>query len=306
MLSEAAISEIADALARAQVERIAGAIARVVARHASLRRAVVTGLGAFIGARAARAAGLDVVHLAEGLGDAAARCAPAASVALLLERDSPTTTHRGTEAPRAETQKSLGVSVPRCVVDSVVKVGGGLLAAPRHLDAVLASIHDAARERRVLVVPGGGPFADAVRHIDRHVHLSDDAAHWMAILAMDQYAHTIASRLPQGLIVDRTDAIVSALEAGRVPIIAPSSWLREADPLPHSWEVTSDSIAAWIAGQVGAASLVLVKPAHASGDDLVDAYFTRTLPTGITSAIVTADRIDVLRVAMTTVEQAQA
>jgi (4-(4-[2-(gamma-L-glutamylamino)ethyl]phenoxymethyl)furan-2-yl)methanamine synthase len=310
MLSEAAISEIADALARAQVERIASAILRVVARHASLRRAVVTGLGAFIGTRAARAAGLEVVHLAEGLGDAAARCAPAASVALLLERDSPTTTHRpstpargarsnvegrGTEAPRATARRNV----------VVVKIGGGLLNADA-LDAVLAVIGDVAGERRVLIVPGGGPFADVVRDVDRRLHLSDEAAHWMAILAMDQYAHAIASRLPQGLIVDRADAIVATLDAGRVPIIAPSSWLREVDPLPHSWEVTSDSIAAWIAGQVGASSVVLVKPPHASGDDLVDAHFTRTLSTGITSAIVTADRIDVLRAAITNVEPARA
>ena len=49
--------------------------------------------------------------------------------------------------------------------------------------------------------------------------------------------------------------------AGRVPVLAPSRWLREADPLPHSWDVTSDSIAAWVAGQAGASTLVLVKAA---------------------------------------------
>ena len=31
------------------------------------------------------------------------------------------------------------------------------------------------------------------------------------------------------------------------------------DALPASWEVTSDSIAAWVADQVGAGRLVLVK-----------------------------------------------
>ena len=68
-----------------------------------------------------------------------------------------------------------------------------------------------------------------------------------------------------------------ALDAGRVPVLAPSQWLREADPLPHSWDVTSDSIAAWVAGAVGARELVLVKPAGAAGADTVDPYFSRVL-----------------------------
>jgi hypothetical protein len=273
MLDENAISVIADALAQAQVERIAAAIARVAARHPSVRTAVVTGLGAFIGARAAQATALDVVHLAESLGDAAARCAPAASVALLLQAGHD---HR---------------------IDAVVKIGGSLLTTSS-LDAVLEVIGDVARERRLLIVPGGGPFADAVRDVDRRMHLSDEAAHWMAILAMDQYAHLIASRLPGAVVVDRTDAIAAALHEGRLPVIAPSAWLRGVDSLPHTWDVTSDSIAAWIAGQVGAQSLVLVKPPHAHGDDLVDAQFTRTLPAGIASSIVTADRIDDVRAAL--------
>ena len=47
--------------------------------------------------------------------------------------------------------------------------------------------------------------------------------------------------------------------AGRVPVLAPSAWLRAADPLPHSWDVTSDSIAAWIAGQAGALRLGIAR-----------------------------------------------
>ncbi len=84
MLDDAAVWAIAEALAAAQAAQIVGAIRRVRARHPSLRRAVVTGLGAFVAARAAREAGLDVVPLADSLGADAARCAPAAAVALLL------------------------------------------------------------------------------------------------------------------------------------------------------------------------------------------------------------------------------
>jgi probable H4MPT-linked C1 transfer pathway protein len=298
-LDEAAVSSIADALAGAQVARITGAIARVLAGHPSLRGAVVTGLGAFLGEAAARAAGLQVVPLAAEIGDRAARCAPAASVALLLERARIPKLEpaRRPRLERARLPNEGSTRVP-FFVDIVVKLGGGVLAHADHFDAALAAIGGAARERRLLVVPGGGPFADAVREVDRRLGLSDDAAHWMAVLAMDQYAHLVAARLAGGLLVSETCEIAAAPRAGRVPVLAPSRWLREADPLPHAWDVTSDSIAAWVAGAVGARRLVVIKPPNATGSDLVDGYFSRALPARVTPVIVAADQVDALHRAL--------
>ena len=312
MLDEAGVSSIADALANAQVVRIAEGVERVLARHPSLRVAVVTGLGAFLGAAAARRLGLKVVDLAAQLGAAAARCAPAASVALLLEqafRMADGSLLPPAEGPSGQTadQDALSES-PRSpsrlqdrglAVKTVVKLGGGVLANADDFDAVLAAIGAAARLHPLLVVPGGGPFADAVRAVDLRFDLSDDAAHWMAVLAMDQYAQFIASRLADGEIVDGPRAISACAAstpvwsgARAVPLAA------EADPLPHSWDVTSDSIAAWVAGQINARRLVVVKPSGAEGNDLVDRYFSRALPTSMTAVIVAADRIDALQAAL--------
>jgi len=88
MLDGTAITRLADALARAQIRTIQAAIQRVIEAHPSIRVAVVTGLGTFLGVAAARAAKLEVVPLSSELGDAGARCAPAVAVALLLERNS--------------------------------------------------------------------------------------------------------------------------------------------------------------------------------------------------------------------------
>lgn len=184
------------------------------------------------------------------------------------------------------------------LVDVVVKLGGGLLAHAAHFDAALAAIREAADERRLLIVPGGGPFADTVRHVDRQFTLSDDAAHWMAALAMDQYAHLVASRLSGSALVADPGEIAAALGAAHLPVLTPSRWLRDADPLPHTWEVTSDSIAAWVAGAVGARRLVLVKPPGAAAADSVDVYFRRALPAHVTSVIVPADHVDALRAAL--------
>jgi len=180
------------------------------------------------------------------------------------------------------------------VVDIVVKVGGGLLAHLEHFLRVLLTINNAARDRRLLIVPGGGPFADVVREVDRRLRVKDDAAHWMAVLAMDQYAHAIADRLVNAAVVEDRSAIGAALDARRVPVLAPYRWLRQADPLPHSWAVTSDSIAAWVAGAVGARRLVLIKPPGAlrGGCDLVDAHFAHAAPTGLEVIALGADQTD--------------
>ena len=180
-------------------------------------------------------------------------------------------------------------------VDCVVKVGGGLLADTAVFDAVLAAVAGAARLRRVLVVPGGGPFADAVRGVDARFRLPDSAAHWMAVLAMDQYAHLIAARMPGAVVIDRPGEVA----ADCIPVLAPYAWLREADPLPHSWDVTSDSIAAWVAGRLGARRLILVKPPGVERpDESVDPYFARALPADVEATIVAADRIEAIRSAL--------
>lgn len=296
LADEARVSEIAGALAGAQVARIADAIIGVRAGREGLKTAVVTGIGAFLGAAAARRAGLDVVRLADELGTDAAEFAPAAAVALLRAREA---SDDGVPRPA---DPSAGHSTPRAAapratrVDLVVKVGGSLTAHPAHLDAVMAVVMDAARRARVLVVPGGGPFADAVRGVDRALHLSDDAAHWAAVRAMDQLADVLADKYPWAQLVTDAQEAQQALRRGRVPVLAPHRWLRSADPLPHTWDVTSDSIAAWVAGALGARRVVLVK-APGAGGVLVDAYFDRAAPDGVESHVVTADRLDALRAA---------
>jgi aspartokinase-like uncharacterized kinase len=185
-------------------------------------------------------------------------------------------------------------------VDLVLKLGGSLLAHPAQLGAVLEVIGEAARHARLLIVPGGGPFADAVRQVDRDFGLSDDAAHWMAVLAMDQYAHLITSRLPGSALVTDVGEIAAAIAIRQVPVLAPSRWMHDADPLPHAWDVTSDSIAAWVAGIVGAGRLVVVKPPGVSAPDSVDEYFHRACPEDVVPVIVPADRIDELRAALHT------
>ena len=174
-------------------------------------------------------------------------------------------------------------------VDLVVKVGGSCLRSPNVLDGVLSAMaRSHAAGARMVVVPGGGPFADVVREVTSAASASDDAAHWMAILAMDQFAQIIADRLESGAMVSERGAILDAMDRGSLPVLAPFLWLRDADPLPHGWDVTSDSIAAWVAGELGARRLVLVKPVAGAPGALCDRWFERTLPRSVAARVVAA------------------
>jgi aspartokinase-like uncharacterized kinase len=175
---------------------------------------------------------------------------------------------------------------------SVIKVGGALAAIPHALDRVCAELSRASRDHRFVVVPGGGPFADAVREFERRVGMSSDAAHWMAILAMDQYAHVLAGRIAGAVLVEEPGAVTETVALGRAVVLAPSRWMRSADVLPHTWEATSDSIAAFVAGALDAARLILIKPTTAG--ETMDAYFTTALPQGMPYSVIGYDRIEQL------------
>jgi aspartokinase-like uncharacterized kinase len=144
---------------------------------------------------------------------------------------------------------------------TVVKVGGGLAreAGDGALRTLCRAIGDAGAGHELLVVPGGGGFAGVVREHDGRFGLRPETAHRMAILAMEQFGWLLSELIPGGVAcTDLTPARAIAAR-GRTPILLPAALLVE-DPLPASWAVTSDSIAAWVAGAGHAGRLVLVKP----------------------------------------------
>ena len=168
---------------------------------------------------------------------------------------------------------------------AVVKLGGSLLADPQQWRAALSTLTAAAQSYRLVIVPGGGPFADVVRSIDERFGLSDDAAHWMAIAGMEQHAEMIAAMGAPFLRVEDAAGVTAAHAANSVPVLALVPWLRATDPLPHSWDVTSDSIAAWVSGQLNAVHLVVIKSAGATGPTLLDRTFAQTLPRDLSWAV---------------------
>lgn len=141
----------------------------------------------------------------------------------------------------------------------VVKLGGSLHGAPA-LRAWLQHLATVDGPPRV-IVPGGGPFADQVRTAQATLGFADAAAHRMALLAMAQFGTICAALVPALVTAASIDAVRTALGTGRVPVWLPLDLLPGRPDIEESWRVTSDSLALWLAHELKAAHLLLVKSA---------------------------------------------
>lgn len=143
---------------------------------------------------------------------------------------------------------------------TVVKVGGSLFDLPdfgprlrRWLDQLL--------HNDFLLVPGGGPTADVIRDLDRLHRLGEETAHWLALRALALNARFLADLLPRALVIDDP----REWAAGCINILDPFAFNRRderehaREALLHSWEATSDAVAARVAVVAGARRLILLK-----------------------------------------------
>jgi aspartokinase-like uncharacterized kinase len=141
----------------------------------------------------------------------------------------------------------------------IVKLGGSYAASAQRNAAWLDAIDRCAGA--VILVPGGGPFADAVRTTQQTIGFDDRAAHRMALLAMEQYGCALASGRQGWKPARSPEQICDILREGGVPVWAPALMVHAAKDLPECWELTSDSLAAWLAAVLGVRRLLLVKAA---------------------------------------------
>lgn len=139
----------------------------------------------------------------------------------------------------------------------VVKLGGSLLGAPelKHWLQLFADKGDG----RVVIVPGGSVFADAVRLAQQRSQIHDTLAHRLAVMAMDQYGLLLAGLNPKLATASSELEIAERGWQHRGIIWLPSAMVCADEQIPQDWGVSSDSLAAWLASKLNASHLLLIK-----------------------------------------------
>lgn len=155
----------------------------------------------------------------------------------------------------------------------VVKVGGSLLtwqAFPERWNAWIAKQPNA----YTVMIAGGGPWAELLRQAAKRFQLDESPAHGMCVKAMSVTASLLAdlADCPCFDSIESLQADIGELSSAagqgsetvskpsRIAVFDVQNWLLDSDnPLPRSWSVTSDSIAASLATALRADELVLLK-----------------------------------------------
>ncbi|MEI6268171.1 MAG: uridylate kinase [Methylococcaceae bacterium] len=140
----------------------------------------------------------------------------------------------------------------------VVKLGGSLLKADTLVNC-LNKLEQNYADNSVVIVPGGGAFADQVRVAQQRWQFDDITAHRMAILAMQQMALLIKGLKSNYSIAHSITDILKQVSQQKVVIWSPDIVELDNAAIKESWDITSDSLAAWLAGELSARELVLVK-----------------------------------------------
>lgn len=161
----------------------------------------------------------------------------------------------------------------------VFKVGGSLFDWPP-LPERLRTLPRAFPEANLILVPGGGRLADVIRHYDSLYRIGEEQSHWFALKTLRLQAEILKWMLPDWRLVDQIR------DGDTKVILDPHAFamLDEANPdrLPHTWEVTSDSVALRVAQVSKASRLILLKSTprpegmgwrEASERGLIDPHF---------------------------------
>ncbi|HLJ10688.1 MAG TPA: hypothetical protein VKU82_05845 [Planctomycetaceae bacterium] len=158
---------------------------------------------------------------------------------------------------------------------TVYKIGGSVCDVPQ-LPRVIERLLEQ-RKTDALLIAGGGAAADVIREWDRVHCLGNDAAHELALEAMMLSTSLLARLFPKARLVRSEQQVRMAADDGKLALLCAGCFIKAAEagghaPLERSWQVTSDSIAAWTAKVLAVSELVLVKSIDAPrGLTLADA-----------------------------------
>ncbi|NAS88820.1 amino acid kinase [ANME-1 cluster archaeon AG-394-G21] len=144
----------------------------------------------------------------------------------------------------------------------IIKLGGSLQEKGREIIRFLSDYAET-KAHTFVIIPGGGHFVKRIKGLSEQEVISDDAAHWMAVLGMHQYGFYLAD----GSGIEIVESIEELRNVVHIGVLLPYTLLKADDSLPHTWNVTSDTIAAFVANKVGETSFIKLTDVDGLMDD---------------------------------------
>ncbi len=146
------------------------------------------------------------------------------------------------------------------IQSAIFKIGGKILGNSKNLINTIAQFTQLFEDNiinKIILIPGGGLLANFVRTIYSEFQFSDELAHWMAIYSMDFNGIELKRKFPHLKMYNDYEKIEK--ERKVISIFLPYKYLRNENELPHAWDVTSDSIALYLAKRFKMSECFLIK-----------------------------------------------
>lgn len=137
------------------------------------------------------------------------------------------------------------------MIDYVIKIGGSLF--PDYAIELVKQLEGT----NTLIILGGGEFANLIRKYDEELEFSPKVSHQTAIEAMGILAQLVDDKVQCSRLVYSIDQAIDVSDKGYIPILIVDEILKKDDPFKYSWDVTSDSISAYVANLLNANLLIV-------------------------------------------------
>ncbi|MFW9874676.1 MAG: hypothetical protein ACFFG0_16335 [Candidatus Thorarchaeota archaeon] len=143
---------------------------------------------------------------------------------------------------------------------ALIKIGGSILDDFENLNSTISQFSQLFEKDvigKIILIPGGGSFANFIRKAYSELKFTNELAHWMSIVSMNYNGIELGKKFPKLEVLEEYNKLK---EIGKsFFIFLPYRFLKENDKLPHSWDVTSDSITLFLAKKLGLNECFLIK-----------------------------------------------
>lgn len=151
---------------------------------------------------------------------------------------------------------------------ALFKIGGKILEDFDNLNSTLSQLSqilDKKLIQKIILIPGGGTLANFIRKVYGELKFTEEIAHFMGIISMNYNGLELSKKFPDLQVIESFEKLQET--SNTFCIFLPYEYLKENNKLPHSWDVTSDSIALFLAKELGLSECFLIKDVDGILDD---------------------------------------